>query len=358
MMDLRSDTVTRPTPAMIEAVRAAMENPELGDETLFGDALVKRLEARAAEMTGKEAAVFVSGGTMGNLTAVFAHRRGGAEIITDRNAHMARSEFSGISVAAGLHCLRIPARRGEMDCNILRETVKIGLSRQKMPPELICIESTHNYSGGCVPSPAYMREVRAIALEAGSPVHVDGARIFNAAVALGVPVRDIAAHCDSMSFCLSKGLSAPYGAVLVGSASFISRARVFQRMLGGGMRQIGLMAAAALVALETMTERLADDHRRARVLWERIHALDAELADAEPPESNILLVRCKWRDSGEWLRALAGYGLLGTARGAGKIRLVTHRHFEDAHADEAFAAVKAAYDGFAGKRPDGNIAPR
>jgi threonine aldolase len=349
MTDLRSDTATRPTPAMIEAMRAAMEDPELGDETLFGDPLVKRLEARAAEMTGKEAAVFVSGGTMGNLAAVFAHRRGGAEIIMDRNAHMARSEFAGISVAAGLHCVRIPSRRGEMDCDILRETVKIGLSRQEMPPELICVESTHNHSGGCVPSPAYMREVRAIALEAGSPVHVDGARIFNAAVALGVPVRDMATHCDSMSFCLSKGLSAPYGAVLVGSAPFISRARIFRRMLGGGMRQIGVMAAAGLAALETMTERLADDHRRARALWEKIHALDTELADAEPPMSNILLLRCKGRGSGEWLPALAEHGLLGMARGAEKIRLVTHRHVEDAHVEEAFAAVKAVYFRFSSK---------
>ena len=334
MIDLRSDTLTLPTQAMYDSMR----DLDLGDETLFGDKTVKKLEERAAAMTGKEAAMFVASGSMGNITAILTHRKGGLEILADQTAHIARTEFGGMSVLAGLYCVRIPSIKGQMDLPMLREAAGMSLAQNRIPPALICMETTHNRSGGCVPSLEYMREVHALGQEIGSPVHIDGARAFNAAVSLGVPVSEIASHGDSMSFCLSKGLSAPFGAILVGNREFIHRAHIFRRMVGGGMRQIGMMAAAGLVALETMVDRLADDHRRCRAIWEGVRAVNPALTDDFAPMSNIMHIYTRG-DVEAWVQQYEKHGIIARSANSERIRLVTHRHITDEDVAKTVAAT-------------------
>lgn len=343
MIDLRSDTLTRPTPAMLDAMSAAFAGQSLGDATLFGDSFVRELEKKAARLTGKEEAVFMPSGSMANLAAILAHKAGGTEILVDYLSHIARMEFGGAAILAGLYPVRIPSARGEMDLGELAGAIDLALSRQRMAPALICLESTHNHSGGHVPGLAYMREVCAMARKIGSPVHLDGARLFNAATALNASAGDIAEPCDSVAFCVSKGLSAPYGALLAGSGAVIARARVFMRMLGGGMRQVGGMAAAALVALDIMPQRLIDDHRRAKGLWAGLRAIDPDMVDAEPPQSNILMAYPKGPKSADWVETFKEHGLYAQTVGPAKIRFVTHRHIEDADVKAACEAVAATY---------------
>ncbi len=333
MIDLRSDTLTRPTKAMFDS----MMNLDLGDETLFGDPTVKKLEEKAAAITGKEAAMFVASGTMGNLVAILTHRAGRLDILADESSHVACTEFGGMSVLAGLYCVSVPSRKGEMDLNRLRAAARASCVRNRVPPALIAVETTHNHSGGCVPSLEYLREVHALGREIGSPVHIDGARVFNAAVALGVPVSEIAKCGESMSLCLSKGLSAPYGAVLAGTKDCIHRAHIYRRMLGGGMRQIGMMAAAGLVALESMVDRLADDHRRCRALWEGVRAISPALTDEYAPMSNIMHIYTRG-DVDAWVDLYAEHGVTTRRSGPHYIRLVTHRHITD---EDVAATVKA-----------------
>jgi threonine aldolase len=210
---------------------------------------------------------------------------------------------------------------------------------------VVCVETTHNSAGGAVIPLASLAKVRAAAAEHGVPVHIDGARLFNAAVALGVPAAEIGRHGDSVGFCLSKALSAPVGSVVCGSAAIIERARAFRRMLGGAMRQAGVIAAAGIVALDTMVARLADDHRRARRLAEGLHAFDPHLADPRKVESNIVMVdlTATGADAGQWVKALAARGLRAGTWTRTQLRLVTHRHIGDADVDGAVAAFRAAH---------------
>lgn len=345
MIDLRSDTVTQPTDAMWEAMRAVTPH----DETLEGDPTVRELETLAAQLTGKDDGLFMASGTMGNAVASLTHSRDGGEALVDEQAHIARSEAGGVSRLAGLYCVRLPARRGEIDLDALRDAIRPGYSKYGQPSAMICVETSHNHSGGWVPSLDYMAAVATLARDAGVPVHVDGARLFNAAVALGVDAATIAQHCDSLTFCLSKGLSAPMGSVLVGSTDFIARARTFRRMVGGGLRQAaGMMAAAGLVALRTMPQRLVDDHRRTRALWDRLRALDGRLVDADAPPTNLLRLQVKEisaasGDAHAWERALAERGVLARATGRDALRLVIHRHIDDAAIDAASAAIADVY---------------
>jgi threonine aldolase len=338
MIDLRSDTVTQPTAAMWDAMRAA----SLGDDTLEGDATVQALEALGASLAGKEAALFVVSGTMGNLLASLCYATRGGEAVLDAQAHMAKSEAGGVARIAHLYPVSVPSRYGEMDLNVLADVLRPGFSRYGQPTAMVCVETTHNHSGGYVPSLAYMEAVRGLASRAGIAVHVDGARAFNAAVSLGVELAQLAAHCDSITFCLSKGLSAPMGSILAGSHEFIVQARTFRRMVGGGLRQAGIMAAAGKVALESMVERLADDHRRAQGLWQGLADLDATLVDPAPSRSNIVRLRVdtqRTADARAWERALEQHGVLARASGAGALRLVTHRHIEDAHIEHVIDAI-------------------
>jgi threonine aldolase len=341
MIDLRSDTVTHPTDAM----RAAMARAELGDDGREGDPTVRRLEELAAAMTGKQAGLFVTSGTMANLVALLAHGQRGGEVVLGEEAHILRSEMGGIAQVAGLFHRTVPDARGYPDLDALRETVNPRLMRNKLGASLICIETTHNSAGGAAIPLQQMAALRDVATEAGLPLHVDGARLFNAAVALGVKADAITQHADTVCFCVSKGLSAPFGSLICGPAAFIERARAFRRMVGGAMRQAGVMAAAGIVALEQMIDRLAEDHARAKALAKGLHGIDPRLADARNVQTNIVMVDVGHTRAraGQWLKALNEKGI-----GAGQwtptsLRLVTHRHITDVDVDAALKVFRALH---------------
>jgi threonine aldolase len=339
MIDLRSDTVTLPTEEMREAMRRA----ELGDDSREGDPTVRRLEQLAAAKTGKEAALFVASGTMSNLVALLAHTGRGGEVLLDGDCHILRSEMGGIASLAGLFYRPIPSRRGAPDLDIVAEHLSAKLSANKLGTALVTVETTHNSAGGAVIPLDYMAKLRALTADKGVPVHIDGARVFNAAVALGVSATEIAKHGDSVGFCVSKGLSAPFGSVLCGSAAFMERARAYRRMVGGGMRQGGVMAAAGIVALERMIDPLAEDHRRAKRLAEGLHAIDPQLSDPRLVDTNIVMIEVGHTggDAKAWLAALDGAGLKCGAWSGKSLRMVTHRHIDDAAVEEALAIVRS-----------------
>lgn len=339
MIDLRSDTITLPT----EEMREAMLRAELGDDARDGDPTVRRLEDTAAEMLGKEAALFVASGTMSNLVALLAHTGRGGEVLLDVQSHILRSEMGGIAALAGLFYRTVPSERGAPDLAEMGGLLNERLGAKQLATALVCVETTHNSAGGAVLPLDYLGRLRALTSAKGVPVHIDGARIFNAAVALGVPVADIAVHADSVGFCVSKGLSAPFGSVLCGSSAFIERARAYRRMTGGGMRQAGIMAAAGLVALEKMVDRLSEDHRRAKRIAEGLHALDPRLADPRLVETNIVMLEIghSAADAMTWTAALAQQGMKAGAWSPKSLRLVTHRHIDDAAVEEAIAIVRS-----------------
>jgi threonine aldolase len=341
MIDLRSDTVTLPTPAM----RDAMARAELGDDSRDGDPTVRRLEEMAAVVTGKEAAVFVASGTMSNLVALLAHTGRGGEVLLDGEAHILRSELGGIAQLAGLFHKIVPARRGALDADALAGLLAPRLAANKLATALVCVETTHNSAGGAVIPLACLAAVRDVTARAGVLVHIDGARLFNAAVALGVPAADIARHADSVGFCISKGLSAPFGSVLCGSTAFIERARAFRRMVGGALRQAGMMAAAGIVALEQMVDRLADDHRRALRIADGLEAIDRRLADPRLVATNIVMVNvgATGADAGRWAQALAARGLRAGTWSTTALRLVTHRHIDDGAVMQAIAIFRETH---------------
>ena len=263
-IDLRSDTVTLPTPAM----RQAMAEAEVGDDVYGEDPTVNRLQELAAGLVGKEAGLFVPSGTMSNLTAVLAHCNRGDEVILGNKSHTFLFEGGGISALGGVHSCQIP---NQPDGTLALQDIQNAIRPDDIHDpvtRLICLENTHNRCGGVALSPEYTRQVGELARQHDLSLHLDGARLFNAAVVQGVNAKELAGPADSVSICLSKGLSAPVGSVLCGSKEFIQRALRIRKQLGGGMRQAGILAAAGIVALETMVERLAEDHRRAARLAE------------------------------------------------------------------------------------------
>jgi len=342
MIDLRSDTLTRPTEAMLESMREAT----FGDDSRDGDETVRRLEALAAERTGKEAGAFMPSGTMTNLVAMLTHASRGGEVLLEDGSHTLNAELGGIAGVAGLFYRGLPGRRGAMDLDALREAIR-PVTRSNMGTALVWMENTHNRAGGAVLPLEHMRSVHALARDNGVPVHLDGARIFNAAAALGCTARDIAQHADSACFCVSKGLSAPVGSILCGSADFIERARAYRRMVGGNMRQAGPLAAAGIVALETMVDRLPEDHASARRLAEGLHRVDASLCDPKDVETNIVRVDVKksGRRAAQWSADLKTKGIGVAPSDAWNLRFVTHRHVSAADADAAVAAVAQLWKG-------------
>jgi len=338
MIDLRSDTVTLPTEEMREAMRRA----ELGDDGRDGDPTVRRLEEMAAEATGQEAAVMVPSGTMSNLVALLTHGARGGDVLLDPESHIMRSELGGIARLVGLFPRIYPAERGTPDLDALRELIHPKMTRMQFPTALICLETTHNDAGGAVVALDRMAAVKKAANEHGIPVHIDGARLFNAAVALGVQASDIGKHADSIGFCVSKGLSAPVGSVLCGSADFVARARVYRRMVGGTMRQAGVFAAAGIVSLEKMVDRLAEDHTRARKIADGLHALDPALVNPNKIDSNIIMVEIgkTGLDPSGWVGALAKQNVKAATWSATSLRLVTHRHIDDAAVVQTIAAFR------------------
>ncbi|HZN25687.1 MAG TPA: GntG family PLP-dependent aldolase [Burkholderiales bacterium] len=345
MIDLRSDTVTRPTEAMLDAMRSAT----FGDDSRDGDATVRRLEAMAAERMGKEAAVFVPSGTMANLVAVLAHTHRGGEVVLEEGAHILNSELGGIAAIAGAFYKGIRGDRGAMNLDLLREVLQPAGSRAART-QLVCMETTHNGAGGAVLALAHMQAVHAMAAEQRVAVHIDGARVFNAATALAVDASAIARFGDSIGLCISKGLSAPIGSVLCGRKDFIERARTFRRMIGGNMRQAGPLAAAGIVALETMVARLVEDHSTAKRLAEGLHKLDDGLVSPAAVETNIVRVELpdSGKDAARWSAELKDHGVLVSPCAAHALRFVTHRHITETDVDEtlrAFAKVRKARAG-------------
>jgi len=286
IIDLRSDTVTQPTPEMREAMAIA----EVGDDVYGEDATINRLQEMAAEMLGKEAGLFVPSGTMGNLIAVLSHCGRGDEIILGNKAHIFLYEAGGISALGGVHSQQLPNLD---DGSIALEDIEAGIrgSDSHDPvTRLIALENTHNRCGGSVLPVEYTNQVGKLAKKHGLSYHLDGARVFNAAAALSVSAKEIAAPFDSITFCLSKGLSAPVGSVLCGSKEFITKAHRMRKQLGGGMRQAGILAAAGIVSLENMTERLGEDHARARKLAEGLAGVSGLILDKGSPHTNMIFM--------------------------------------------------------------------
>lgn len=330
IIDLRSDTVTVPSDGMRRAIAGA----EVGDDVFGEDPTVRRLEAMAAERTGKEAAVFVASGTMSNLVAVLTHTRHGDEAICGSEAHILHYEVAGAAALGGVQ-LRPVANdaRGRMDPAEVEATIR-GENVHMPPTTLLLLENTHNRCGGAAIPVEEMRDLSELAHRHGMKVHVDGARIFNAALALGVSVAELAGPADSVGFCLSKGLGAPVGSVLCGDGAFIARARKVRKMLGGGMRQAGIIAAAGVYALECMVDRLVEDHENAKLLARGLASLPNVELDPESVETNIVIFRVR----GDWLgfqRALKQVGVLSTVPRPGSIRMVTHFGIDRADIEEA-----------------------
>ncbi len=340
MIDLRTDTVTRPTEAMLESMREA----SLGDDSRDGDPTVMKLEGLAAERTGKEAGAVMPSGTMTNLVAVLAHTQRGGEVLLESGSHILNSELGGITALAGAFYRGLPGRRGAMDLGELRETMRLP-TRQNFGTALVCMETTHNRAGGAVLPLSHMKAVYDLAHERAVPVHLDGARLFNAATALEVEAPEIARYADSVTFCVSKGLSAPVGSILCGARAFIERARAFRRMVGGNMRQAGPLAAAGIVALETMVGRLAEDHATAKRLAAGLYAIDAALTDPREVETNIVRVdvRKSARRAAQWSADLHDQGILVAPADAWVLRFVTHRHIGAADVDAAVSAFAALW---------------
>jgi threonine aldolase len=334
MIDLRSDTVTRPTEAMREAMFAA----EVGDDVYGEDPTVNRLEREAAALFGREAAIFVPSGTMGNQIAIRLHTRHGQEIICEARSHVMDWEMAMAAAFSGCQLRGVAGERGRLTWEQIRRAIgpKIYYRAQT---GLICIENTHNMAGGTVTPPAAMQEICAGAHEVGLPVHLDGARIFNAAAALGVNVEELTRGFDTVMFCLSKGLGAPVGSMLVGGRAAIEQARIFRKALGGGMRQAGILAAAGLVALHEMPARLADDHANARLLAEVVAAEPGVEIDLEAVETNIVIFRLRNGNAAKFCEGLKQKGVLASAIGADAVRFVTHYDVDREACERAAALV-------------------
>ncbi len=368
MLDLRSDTATTPTAEMRRAMAAA----EVGDDVWAEDPTVNALEARAAELLGKAAGLFVSSGTMANLASLMAHVPRGGEIIAGRESHIVVDEAAGHAVVVGASVRQLADRPdGTFDRDELEDAFRDPTDHHQPRTALVAIENAHSHSMNQPVAPAYVADVAAIAHRHGVPLHIDGARFFNASVALGITPSELAAPADSVAFCLSKGLGCPVGSVVVGSAAFIERARRARKLLGGGMRQAGVIAAAGLVALRDgdagMIDRLAEDHANARRLAEALTEYPAivsagGIAQPEPGpldpgrvRTNFVLFRVD-RDRAAFIAALRAAGVLMDEYAHGQIRATTHHDIAAEDIDAVVRAVRTALDDTAGSAPAG--APR
>ena len=338
-IDLRSDTVTLPSPAM----RRAMAEAPLGDDVYGEDPTVNRLEALAAERVGKEAALLVVSGTMGNLCALLAHCARGEEVIVGDQSHIYNYEAGGAAVLGGVAFHVVPTLpNGELPLGELAAAVRDPGDSHEAITRLICLENTHNRCGGVALAPDYMRDVRAFAHERGLAVHLDGARLFNAAVAQRTDVASITQHVDSVQFCLSKGLAAPVGSIVAGDAAFVARARRIRKLVGGGMRQAGVLAAAGIVALEEMVERMAEDHSNARMLAEGLASFPQIALDLATVQSDIVIFQLRAGSPTALVQALAARGVLVGEVGRGAIRAVTHYGIDASDIEETLEATRAA----------------
>lgn len=340
-IDLRSDTVTKPTPEM----REAMAEAEVGDDVFGDDPTLNRLEELAAQMLGKEAAVFVPSGTMGNLIALLVHCQRGDEVILGRKSHIFWNEAGGMSALGGIQPYPLENQKdGTLALDHILGAIRVEDVHQPVT-RLICLENTQNACGGVPLTSAYTQQVAALAQAHNLALHIDGARIFNAATALNVDVKELVAPADSVMFCLSKGLASPIGSVLVGTQKFIKRARHVRKMLGGGMRQVGVIAAAGIISLEKMTKRLSDDHNRARQLTDALRSVKGIVLDENTPQTNMIYFNLADHvpfDEQVLCEKMSQLGVLVDWAGRRRMRLVTHYWVDDdsvSKAAEAFGAV-------------------
>ena len=347
IIDLRSDTVTLPSPAMREAMYRAV----VGDDVYGEDPTINRLQELAAERTGKEAALFVPTGTMGNATAVLAHAGRGEAVMVGNQSHIYHYEVGGASTLGGSPMYVIPTdANGMLDLYKIETGISDGSDEHAAPTALLCIENTHNRCGGTVLNLEQLEALTSLAHAHGITVHMDGARIFNAATALGVPVSTLAQQVDSMMFCLSKGLSAPVGSIVVGSREFIRKAHRMRKLLGGGMRQAGIIAAAGIVALEQMVERLAEDHEHCKQLaYGLADYLQIEI-DVERVVTNIVNFavlntqqqRLTHEETMQFLAKAQEHGVLMGTIGEGTIRAVTHYGLDAQDIQTALTGIRRA----------------
>ncbi|HEX4795361.1 MAG TPA: GntG family PLP-dependent aldolase [Humisphaera sp.] len=337
MIDLRSDTVTQPTPAM----RRAIAEAPVGDDVFGDDPTVNELERLTAELLGKEAAMFVPSGTMANQLAVRLHTQPGDEVLIEAGAHVLGNEAGAAAVISGVTCRTIGGRRGIFTADDL-----LGMLRppnvHHSPTRLVCVENTHNVGGGSIWPLETLRELADAVAEHGLALHMDGARLWNASAATGVAEREYAACCHTLSVCFSKGLGAPVGSALAGPAPIIERGRRFRKMLGGGMRQAGLLAAGALHALRHHRQRLSEDHANARALAEGLAGIDGIDIDIAAIETNIVRFNFRDRDAIGVVDALREQGVLMMAGGKHSIRAVTHLMISAKDIDQTIAAMKQA----------------
>jgi len=320
-------------------MREAMNNAEVGDDVYQEDPTVNQLEALAAKKLGKEAALFVPSGTMGNLVAVLTHCQRGDEVIVEMNSHIYYYEVGSISAVAGVIPRLITGDKGILD----PQDVKKALRDENIhypDTTLICLENTHNRAGGTIIPPKITQEICQLAHQRNIAVHLDGARIFNAAVALNIEPTLLTKDVDSVMFCLSKGLSAPVGSILAGSKEFIQRARKNRKMLGGGMRQAGILAASGIIALEKMVDRLKEDHKNARVLGEGLAEINGIKVDLETIQTNMAYfdLQESGMDTYQFLPKLAEHNILGSPRPPTKVRLVTHYGISE---EDIYITIKA-----------------
>ena len=337
MIDLRSDTVTQPTPAMRQAMVAA----EVGDDVYGEDPTVNRLEQEAAAIFGREAAIFVPTGTMGNQIAIRLHTEHGQEVICEARSHILDWEMAMTSAFSGCQARTVAGERGILTWSQIKPAIGAKIY-YRAQTGLVCIENTHNMAGGTVTPLPILEEIWAGAREASLPVHLDGARVFNAATALGIGVAELTRGFDTVMFCLSKGLGAPVGSMLVGSREAIDRARIFRKALGGGMRQAGVLAAAGLIALKEMPARLGDDHATARLLAEAIAAEPNAEIDLDAVQTNIVIFTL--RNSGDaaaFCAALKQKSVLASAIGPHSVRFVTHYDVDQATCKKAASIIVA-----------------
>ena len=338
VIDLRSDTVTQPT----EEMRRAMAEAEVGDDVYGEDPTVNRLQERAAELLGKEAGLLTTSGTMSNLIATLTYCHRGDEVVLGDQAHMFWNESAGSAGLAGAQLRLVPNdAQGGIDLGDLESAIRPKGNIHFPPTVLVCLENTHNRCSGAVITPEDTGKVAEIAHAAGASVHMDGARIFNAAVALEVPAEELVKDVDDVCFCLSKGLSCPVGSVLCGSREFIEEARRWRKMIGGGMRQAGVLAAAGLVALDSLIDRMAEDHANARALATGLANIQGLNVDADTIQTNIVIFQVdpSVGTAPELISSLDREGVKVTYPGERSIRMVTHREISSTEVSEALDRV-------------------
>lgn len=337
MIDLRSDTFTHPTQSM----RDAMATAEVGDDVFQEDPTVQKLETLAAEKTGKQAALFVPSGTMGNLISVLSHCGRGDEILLGDRSHISLYEVGGVSALGGVHPRTLPNNNdGTISLDLLEKGIRHS-DIHSPPTRLICLENTHNFCQGTPLSPEYMATVRDLSDKYGLKIHLDGARIFNAAVALKVPVLKLTEKVDSVMFCLSKGLSAPVGSLVCGSSEFIDKARKMRKMVGGGMRQAGHLAAAGLIALQELIERLQEDHENAKILASGLSRLDGIEIDEIQIKTNIIFFKMTGIDGETFIDQLEKKHIKLLMTGAGIFRAVLHREVSKEQVETVIESINS-----------------